>query len=143
MGFVELLLISYGCLSQETWSSKGSYDEISAAALESDSRCPSLLAALGKGLPAGSKNGEHEIPPICWSDAIKELKPVKVYGHYLNVAIVLSIKDGVEEGIYIGNPISNYMPFVGHVQKDRFEFERIQGQGHVMRFRRPPSNKKD
>jgi hypothetical protein len=63
-----------------------------------------------------------EIPSKYWPDAIKALQPVKVYEHYLNVAIVLRIRDGVEEGKYIGNPISSYMPHWGKQTEDGFSF---------------------
>ena len=49
-----------------------------------------------------------------------ELRPVKVYDHRFNIAIVLSIRDGMEEGIYIHNVISSYAP-IG-VQTDGFQF---------------------
>src|SRR5512136_2938201 len=83
------VLICVVGLSQAESSQERNIGGIEAAALESDTRCPGLLAALGKGLPQEIGKGEHEIPPICWSDAIKQLKPVKVYDHRLNVAIVL------------------------------------------------------
>jgi len=87
--------------------SKPSCDEMRDAAFKSDK---AYIAAEGYPHPLPSRPFgvvEYDIPPKYWTDAIKELKPVKVYGRALNVAIVLSIRDDVEEGIYILNPISS------------------------------------
>ncbi len=133
--FGELLLICIVAFSQTNSSSKHGSDEIANAAFESDRRCESLLAALGKGWPpVGFESGEYEIPPICWTEPIKELKPVKVYDHRLNVAIVLSIRDGVEEGIYICNVVSSYQPLTRF--QDGFDFIRQPEAKNVFNFRR-------
>ena len=90
---------------------------------------------MGTGLYTGEiEKGEYEIPSICWSDAIKELKPVKVYDHRLNVAIVLRIQDGKEEGIYVFNPISSWFPIGDNT--DGFEFIRRTEEHNAIDFRR-------
>ena len=51
-----------------------------------------------------------------WGEPISALKPIRVRNDLMNVAIVLSEKDGVEEGLYVSIPISSYAAQVG----DRF-----------------------
>jgi hypothetical protein len=68
-----------------------------------------------------AKKGD-EIPATHWGDAITKLKPVAVRNDKLNVAIILLKKDGIEEGLYVSNPISSYAPSAS----DGFEvFERL------------------
>ena len=134
IAFAELLLIGAVAFGQTNPVSKESFNKIAAAALESDRKCPSLLMALGnKWPPAGYETGEYEIPPICWTDPIKELKPVKVYDHRLNVAIVLSLRAGAEEGMYIFNMLSSWGP-IGE-NTDGFQFIR-KPEERIVYFRR-------
>lgn len=51
-----------------------------------------------------------EIPPGLWADPIQALNPLRIYWHNNNLAIVLSEADDVEQGLYLGVPISSYMP---------------------------------
>ncbi len=74
------------------------------------------------------KRGETDIPPSCWDEPIKDLRPVKVYLHRVNVVVVLRFKDNVEEGKYIYQPISSYLPQNGD---DGFEFTPNPLQGNV------------
>lgn len=60
-----------------------------------------------------------EIPSKYWAESIVKLKPVKVYTHKVNVAVVFRIHDNMEEGKYILIPISSYLPQNG---VDGFEF---------------------
>jgi len=60
-----------------------------------------------------------EIPSKYWAESIAKLKPVKVYTHRVNVAVVFRIHDNMEEGKYILIPISSYLPQNG---VDGFEF---------------------
>ncbi len=138
--FSELLLICAAAISQTSVPSMPNYGEIANAAIESVRKCPDLLSQLGKWPAAASEYGEFEMPPICWADAVKQLKPIKVYNHYLNVAIVTSIRDGVEEGIYISNPISSEVPYGEGVRTDGFEFINNLEVGRPINFRKhmPP-----
>ncbi len=62
---------------------------------------------------------ESEIPSKYWTDPIKELKPVRVYTHRVNIVVVQRIENGIEEGKYIYIPVSSYLP---HSGVDGFEF---------------------
>ena len=137
--FGEFLLICMVVRGQTNPSPQRSNNGIAMAALQSDKNCQIGLIAEGKWPPVGYEYGEYEIPPKYWTDAIKELKPVKVYDHLLNVAIVLSIRDGAEEGIYIGNVISSYAP-IGTALVNGFEFLQPEEGIHLIDFRRhrPP-----
>ena len=124
IAFGGLLLICAVVFSQTTTSPQRSFSEIANAAFESDRNYQAYLMTVGKLFPIppnlGFERGEYEIPPDFWPVAIKELKPVKVYDHMLNIVIVLSIRDGREEGIYIHNVISSYAPIGTHT--DGFQF---------------------
>jgi len=61
-----------------------------------------------------------EIPKQYWAEGIKELKPIKVYTHRVNIVVVQKIRDNVEEGKYIYIPISSYLPMDG---VDGFSFK--------------------
>jgi hypothetical protein len=135
ISFGALLLIGTFAFSQTTTSSMRSIDEAAEAAFESKRGCRGLLAALGKGLPEEMEHGFYEIPPICWAEPIKALKPVKLYSCGLNVAIVLNVRNGVEEGIYIYNFLSSYMPRPGEINSNGFEFIQQKG-GTYISFRR-------
>ncbi|MEN6627935.1 MAG: hypothetical protein ABFD69_17050 [Candidatus Sumerlaeia bacterium] len=65
-----------------------------------------MTAAVG----AGAKHPATEIPPAYWADAIKELKPIRVYTHRVNIVVVQRVNEEVEEGKYIYIPISSYLP---------------------------------
>lgn len=51
-----------------------------------------------------------EIPDKYWNEAIKKLKPARLYMHFANLFIVLKVKDEIEEGIYIYMPVSSSLP---------------------------------
>jgi hypothetical protein len=51
-----------------------------------------------------------EIPRQYWAEGIKKLKPIKVYKHRINIVVVQKVSDNVEEGKYIHNPVSSYLP---------------------------------
>jgi hypothetical protein len=122
MVIAEVLLICVVAFNQAPAPSKRSSAEIAEAALQSDKNCQVGLVAEGKWPPVGYERGEYEIPPQYWTDVIKGLKPVKLYDHKLNVAIVLSIRESVEEGIYVFNVISSWGP-IGE-NTDGFQFIR-------------------
>jgi hypothetical protein len=70
----------------------------------------------GKG---SNRNADGTIPSEYWAEPIKALNPIKVYGHKVNIVVVLRMQDGIEEGKYICIPISSYLPTNGD---DGFEF---------------------
>ncbi len=51
-----------------------------------------------------------EISADLWHPAIADLQPLRVYWHQNNLAVVLEETDATESGLYIGVPISSYMP---------------------------------
>ena len=55
-------------------------------------------------------SGGPDIPRECWAEGIKDLKPLKVYKHRINIVVVQKIRDNVEEGKYIHIPVSSYFP---------------------------------
>ncbi len=95
--------------------------------LESDltPKSPSLLptdirgealatcAAHGKAIKAGTEKRNAEIPPVYWADRIRALNPIRIYTHRVNIVIVQRVGDGTEEGKYIYNPLSSYLPETG------------------------------
>ena len=62
------------------------------------------------------KEAPDDIDAKFWGETISKLKPIRVRNDQVNVAIVLSEKEGVEEGLYVSIPISSYAATVG----DRF-----------------------
>jgi len=59
------------------------------------------------------KTGASEIPNKFWTTPLRNLKPVKVYLHMNNVVVVQNVAAGKEEGVYIYEPYSSYLPFDG------------------------------
>jgi hypothetical protein len=57
--------------------------------------------------------GNLDIPSKYWMEPIKALRPVRVYTHHYNIVVVQKVSDDVEEGKYIMNPISSYLPQSG------------------------------
>lgn len=61
--------------------------------------------------------GETPFPPEIseqyWAEGIRELKPIKVYKHRVNIVVVQKVRDNVEEGKYICIPVSSYLPMNG------------------------------
>ena len=48
-----------------------------------------------------------------WPEAVRALKPLRVYSDRMNAVIALSQEGGVETGIYVYVPISSYIPRSG------------------------------
>ncbi len=48
-----------------------------------------------------------EISSIYWADRVKSLDPIRVYMHRYSIVIVQSQNGGIEEGKYVGIPISS------------------------------------
>ena len=61
----------------------------------------------------GEKPTPDEIPRQYWAEGIKKLKPIKVYKHRINIVVVQKVSDNVEEGKYIFNLVSSYLPMDG------------------------------
>ena len=57
-----------------------------------------------------------------WGQAIRQLQPVRVYRHRVNVVCVLQSSNALERGLYIYVPFSSYIPQNGH---DGFAFSEI------------------
>ena len=53
------------------------------------------------------------IPLSCWHETIRELDPLYVYMHRLNIVVVLKRKNEIEEGKYIRVSLSSYLPMTG------------------------------
>ena len=67
-----------------------------------------------RAVNAGKENSSStEIPERYWAQGIRELKPIKVYTHRVNIVVVQKVRDNVEEGKYIYIPISSYLPMDG------------------------------
>ena len=71
---------------------------------------------------AAQRTPSDEIPKQYWTDMIKELKPIKVYIHRVNIVVVQRVSDNIQEGKYIYIPISSYIP---HRADDGFTFTRL------------------
>jgi hypothetical protein len=70
-------------------------------------------AAYTRAILAGKEKPGAEIPPAYWSEGIKQLKPLKVYTHRVNIVVVQHVTESTEEGKYIYIPISSYLPHSG------------------------------
>jgi hypothetical protein len=63
--------------------------------------------AIGANLQ-GWKDGM--LPEASWPDAIKKLRPIKIYSDRANTVIALSRQDCIESGYYVYIPISSHLP---------------------------------
>ena len=66
-----------------------------------------------RAIHAGEEIATPEIPRRFWAEGIKELKPIKVYTHRVNIVATQKFRDNVEEGKYIYIPVSSYLPMDG------------------------------
>jgi hypothetical protein len=66
-----------------------------------------------RAVNAGDEVRSDVIPERYWADAIRRLKPLKVYTHRANVVVVQRVRENVEEGKYICTPISSFLPQPG------------------------------
>jgi hypothetical protein len=62
------------------------------------------------------------------------LRPLRVYFHSANVAVVLKQAGNVEEGVYIYVPISSFIPFTNG---DGFEWTKT--SDNVWTYKRTPN----
>ena len=70
---------------------------------------------------------EGHVPPYylpleCWAKPIRDLNPLYVYKHRINIVVVLQRSRESEEGLYLCIPVSSYDPSGGD---DVFEFTEI------------------
>jgi hypothetical protein len=56
--------------------------------------------AIERGEEIESKGSVYEIPSKYWTDSLKTMNPIRIYMNGLDYAVVLRIKDGIEEGKY-------------------------------------------
>jgi len=70
-------------------------------------------SSYGRAVNAGKEILSTEIPERYWAQAIRDLKPIKVYTHMVNIVVAQKVRDNVEEGKYIYIPISSYLPMDG------------------------------
>jgi hypothetical protein len=73
-----------------------------------------------RAINMGESTSSTEIPERYWAEGIRELKPIKVYTHRVNIVVVQKFRDNVEEGKYIYIPVSSYLPMDG---VDGFTFQ--------------------
>jgi hypothetical protein len=66
-----------------------------------------------RAVNAGDEVRSDVIPERYWADAIRRLKPLKVYTHRANVVVVQRVRENVEEGKYICTLISSFLPQQG------------------------------
>jgi len=100
--------------------------------------------AIGKHLRAErKKDATDNIDAAFWGEAISKLKPIRVWNDRVNVAIVLFVKEGVEEGLYVSIPISSYAAGLG----DRFALmtrlgtEQDKSFGTLYHYKAQPTSK--
>ena len=74
-----------------------------------------------RAIHAGKEiSSSTEIPEKYWARAIRDLKPIKVYTHRVNIVVAQKVRDNLEEGKYINIPVSSYLPMDG---VDGFSFQ--------------------
>lgn len=81
---------------------------------------------------SGREKMRAEIPAAYWQPDIKRLQPVKVYSHRVNLVVVQSLRDGVEQGKYINLPVSSWLPvshWFSNKTHDGFVFRPALGAG--------------
>lgn len=84
-------------------------------------------AAYNRAVGAGEIEPSENIPSLYWADRIKDLNPIRVYTHRVNIVVVQQMSGNVEKGKYIYIPISSYMPMSG---EDGFAFSPDPLQGN-------------
>jgi len=66
-----------------------------------------------RAVNAGDEVRSDVIPDRYWADAIRALKPIKVYTHRANIVVAQRVREHLEEGKYICIPISSLLPQEG------------------------------
>ncbi len=106
-----LLLVA--CANHERRKTEYAVDgELSIAAMET-------YARFSRGVHMEGSREFAVIHESLWAPKIRDLAPIKVYVHRDNVVVVQRVRGNVEEGQYLYNPISSFMPRSG---VDGFEF---------------------
>jgi len=77
------------------------------------------------------KAAEGSIPKAVWTEGIRKLNPIRVYGHRVNIVCVLKSDAHCETGVYLYRGISSYLPRSG---TDGFVFTPIDRD--IYRFKR-------
>jgi hypothetical protein len=112
-----IIFFLFGVSSCRTKSSVGNTD-LSTSTLAEAAHL--TLSSRVRAIHAGESSSSTEIPLQYWAQAIKDLKPIKVYTHRVNIVVVQKVRDNVEEGKYIYIPVSSYLPMDGD---DGFVFQ--------------------
>ncbi len=66
------------------------------------------------------KQADGSIPERYWGAPIRSLRPLRVYVHRVNIAVVTEQRDHEERGVYFYVPISSYVPVDGPGRKFRW-----------------------
>lgn len=105
------LVFLFGVSSCQTKSSVGNTD-LSTSTLAEAAHL--TLSSHVRAIHEGKENSSStEIPERYWAQAIRALKPIKMYTHRVNIVVVQKIRNNVEEGKYIYIPVSSYLPMDG------------------------------
>ena len=78
------------------------------------------------------------IPALYWAEEIRELKPVRVYTHRVNLVVVQRLEGNREHGLYIQVGASSYIPGLGPAI-DGFTWSQLETRG-VLKFTRKREN---
>lgn len=108
------ILCGVGCLiGLSACTTQPSSKEVSLWACPLAKAASRTRAAHVRAINAGNETHSTEIPKCYWSDGIKNLHPIRVYTHRVNIVVVQKLSDKVEEGKYIYVPESSYLPMSG------------------------------
>lgn len=100
-------------------------------------------AAHVRAINTGETDLSESIPALYWAERIKQPRPISVYTHGVNIAVVLEQFGNTQKGKYIYIPVSSYLPMTGD---DGFVFEPNPNKGktyqchEVLDFTRTTSN---
>ena len=61
----------------------------------------------------GTEPDADNISPKYWSASLKNLKPLRIYTHRVNVVVVREENEEIEKGRYIYITVSSYLPTTG------------------------------
>jgi len=90
--------------------------EAAESALAPDTLAGAAYETYGRhvrAVNAGTAKPSTDIPQDYWSEAIKALKPLRVYKHRVNIVVVQAVTGETETGKYIYIPVSSYWPQSG------------------------------
>jgi len=76
----------------------------------------------------------ESVPASYWEEPLRQLKPLRVYLHRVNVVVVLRENRQGEEGLYLCIPISSYAPMES---QDGFTWTRLDRDVLAYRRARP------